>query len=88
MMGAIIRTSDGRIQVTDSTSVRAHQQAVTAKGIGIIGSVGPETGSQPCGRRGTTAFDPAQALLLAGHAIGLLPTSRAITLVGMRSFGR
>ena len=45
MMDAITATHDGDIQMIDSTSVRAHQQAATAKrGIEIIVSVAPEAG--------------------------------------------
>jgi transposase len=46
MMDAITAAHDGDIQMIDSTSVRAHQQAATAKrGIEIIVSVVPEAGS-------------------------------------------
>ena len=48
MMDAITAAHDGNIQMIDSTSVRAHQQAATAKrGIEIIVSVAPEAGSRP-----------------------------------------
>ena len=48
MMDAIAAAHDGDIQMIDSTSVRAHQQAATAKrGIEIIASVVPEAGSRP-----------------------------------------
>ena len=48
MMDALTVAYDGDIQMIDSTSVRAHQQAATAKwGIEIIVSVAPEAGSQP-----------------------------------------
>jgi transposase len=48
MMDAITAAHDGDIQMIDSTSVRAHQQAATAKrGIEIIVSVVPEAGLQP-----------------------------------------
>jgi len=48
MMDAITAAHDGDIQMIDSTSVRAHQQAATAKrGIEIIVSVVPEAGSRP-----------------------------------------
>jgi transposase len=48
MMDAISAASEGDIQMIDSTSVRAHQQAATAKrGIEIIVSVAREVGSQP-----------------------------------------
>jgi len=47
MMNAITAAHDGDIQMIDSTSVRTHQQAATAKrGIEIIASVAPEAGSQ------------------------------------------
>jgi transposase len=45
---AITAAHDGDIQMIDSTSVRVHQQAATAKrGIEIIVSVVPEAGSRP-----------------------------------------
>jgi len=48
MMDAITAAHDGDIQMIDSTSIRAHQQAATAKrGIEIIVSVAPEAGSRP-----------------------------------------
>jgi len=48
MMDAITAAHDGDIQMIDSTSVRAHQQAATAKRwIEIIVSVVPEAGSRP-----------------------------------------
>jgi transposase len=48
MMDAITAAHDGDIQMIDSTSVRAHQQAATAKrGIEIIVSAVPEAGSRP-----------------------------------------
>jgi hypothetical protein len=48
MMDAIDAAHDGDIQMIDSTSVRAHQQAATAKrGIEIIASVVPEAVSRP-----------------------------------------
>ncbi|KFL45683.1 putative transposase [Sphingobium sp. ba1] len=48
MMNAITAAHDGDIQMIDSTSVRAHQQAATAKrGIEIIASVAPEAGLRP-----------------------------------------
>ena len=44
-MDAITVAHDGGIQMIDSTSVRAHQQAATAKkGIEILVSVAPEAG--------------------------------------------
>ena len=47
MMDAITAAHDVDIQMIDSTSVRAHQQAATAKrGIEIIVSVVPEAGCQ------------------------------------------
>jgi transposase len=48
MMDAITAAHDGDVQMIDSTSVRAHQQAATAKrGIEIIVSVAPVAGSRP-----------------------------------------
>lgn len=48
MMDAITAAYDGDIQMIDSTSLRAHQQAATAKrGIEIIVSVAPEEGLRP-----------------------------------------
>ena len=47
MMDVLTAAHDGDIQMIDSTSVRAHQQAATAKrGIEIIVSVVPEGGSR------------------------------------------
>ena len=55
MMDAITAAHDGDIQMSDSTSVRAHQQAATAKrGIEIIVSVVPEAGSPPKSTRLST----------------------------------
>ena len=48
LMDAISAAHDGEIQMIDSTSIRAHQQAATAKrGVQIIVSVAPEVGSRP-----------------------------------------
>lgn len=48
MMDAVTAAHDGDIQMIDSTSIRAHQQAATAKRrIEIIVSVAPEAGSRP-----------------------------------------
>ena len=48
LMDAISAAHDGEIQMIDSTSIRAHQQAATAKkGVQIIVSVAPEAGSRP-----------------------------------------
>lgn len=48
LMDAITAAYDGDIQMIDSTSVRAHQQAATAKrGVEIIVSVAPEVDSRP-----------------------------------------
>ena len=56
MMDAITAAHDGDIQMIDSTSVRAHQQAATAKrGIEIIVSVVPEAGSLPKSMRSLRA---------------------------------
>ena len=55
MMDAITAAHDGDIQMIDSTSVRAHQQAATAKrGIEIIVSVVPEAASRPKSTRSST----------------------------------
>ena len=48
LMDAITAAYDGAIQMIDSTSIRAHQQAATAKkGIEIIVSVAPAAASRP-----------------------------------------
>lgn len=48
LMDAITAAYDGDIQMIDSTSIRAHQQAATAKrGIEIIALVAPEADSRP-----------------------------------------
>lgn len=55
MMDAITAAYDGDIQMIDSTSIRAHQQAATAKrGVEIIVSVDPEAGSPPKSTRSST----------------------------------
>ena len=55
LMDAITAAYDGDIQMIDSTSIRAHQQAATAKrGVEIIVSVVPEAGSQPRSTRSST----------------------------------
>jgi len=55
MMDAITAAHDGDIQMIDSTSVRAHQQAAMAKrGIEIIVSVAPEVGSRQKSTRSST----------------------------------
>ena len=47
-MAAISATHEGEIQMIDSTSIRAHQQAATAKRGGqIIVSVAPKAGLLP-----------------------------------------
>jgi transposase len=48
LMDAITAAHDGAIQMIDSTSVRAHQQAATGKrGVQITVSVGHAAGSRP-----------------------------------------
>ena len=48
LMDAISSAHDGEIQMIDSTSIRAHQQAATGKrGVQIIVSVAAEVGSPP-----------------------------------------
>jgi transposase len=48
LMDAITVAHDGDIQMIDSTSVRVHQQAATAKrGVQITVSVAPGAGSRP-----------------------------------------
>ena len=55
MMDAITAAHDGDIQMIDSTSVRAHQQAATAKrGIEIIVSIAPEAASRPKSMQSST----------------------------------
>lgn len=55
MMDAITAAHDGDIQMIDSISIRAHQQAATAKkGIEIIVSVAPEADSPPKSMRSLT----------------------------------
>ena len=58
MMDAITAAHDGDIQMIDSTSIRAHQQAATAKrGIEIIVSVAPEAASPPKSTRSSMRKD-------------------------------
>ena len=55
LMDAITAAHDSDIQMIDSTSIRAHQQAATAKrGIEIIVSVAPEAASRPKSTRSLT----------------------------------
>jgi hypothetical protein len=55
LMDAITEVYDGDIQMIDSTSVRAHQQAATAKrGVEIIVSVAPGAASRPRSTRLST----------------------------------
>jgi transposase len=55
MMDAITTAHDGEIQMIDSTSARAHQQAATAKrGIEIIVSVAHGAASRPKSTRSST----------------------------------
>lgn len=54
MMDAITAAYDGDIQMIDSTSVCAHQQPATARGIEIIVSVAPEVGSRPKSMQSST----------------------------------
>ncbi|MBP1861321.1 transposase [Rhizobium herbae] len=59
MIDAIAAAHDGDIQMIDSTSARAHQQAATAKrGIEIIVSAAPEAGSRPKFMRSWTGKQP------------------------------
>jgi transposase len=58
LMDAVTEAYDGDIQMIDSTSIRAHQQAATAKrGVEIIVSVVPEAGS----RRRSTQLSTGKA---------------------------
>jgi hypothetical protein len=58
MMDAITAAHNGDIRMIDSTSLRAHQQAATAKrGIEIIVSVAPEAGSRPKSTPSSTRKD-------------------------------
>ncbi|GLJ00251.1 hypothetical protein Sbs19_40680 [Sphingobium sp. BS19] len=55
LMDAITEAYAGDIQMIDSTSVRAHQQAATAKrGVELIVSVTPEAVSRPKSTRSLT----------------------------------
>jgi hypothetical protein len=54
-MDAITADNDGDVQMIDSTSVRAHQQAATAKrGIEIIAAVDHAVGLRPRSMRSLT----------------------------------
>jgi hypothetical protein len=54
-MDAITAAYDGDIQMIDSTSIRAHQQAATAKrGVEITVSVAPGAASRPRSTRSST----------------------------------
>jgi hypothetical protein len=55
LMDAITEAYDGDIQMIDSTSIRAHEQAATLKsGVEIIVSVAPGAASQPRFTRSST----------------------------------
>ena len=55
LMDAITAAYDGDIQMIDSTSIRAHQQAATAKrGVEITVSVAPGAVSRPKSTRSST----------------------------------
>ena len=55
LMDAITAAYDGDIQMIDSTSIRAHQQAATAKrGVEITVSVAPGVVSRPKSTRSST----------------------------------
>ena len=55
LMDAITTAYDGDIQMIDSTSIRAHQQAATLKrGVEIIAWGAPEAGSRPKSMRSST----------------------------------
>ncbi|WP_292508957.1 transposase [Mesorhizobium sp.] len=69
MMDAITAAYDGDIQMIDSTSIRAHQQAATAKrGIEITVSVDHAAGlpRNTCRRRCARASDPPRPDLWSG----------------------
>src|SRR6185295_3846073 len=53
LMDAITAAHDGDIQMIDSTSVRAHQQATTARGVQITVSIDHTAGSR---RRSTSSW--------------------------------
>ena len=58
LMDAISAAHDGEIQMIDSTSIRAHQQAATAKrGVQIIVSVAAEAASRPRSTSSSTRKD-------------------------------
>jgi transposase len=68
LMDAIIAAYDGDIQMIDSTSIRAHQQAATAKRGGeIIVSVAPGAASRPRSTRSSTG-KASRISLSAGQA--------------------
>jgi hypothetical protein len=62
MMDAITAAHDGYIQMFDSTSARAHQQAATAKtGIELVVSVVLEAASRPKSTPSSTDKDSRPA---------------------------
>ena len=68
-MDAITAAHDGDIQMIDSTSVRAHQQAATAKrGIQIIGSIAHGVVSRPKSTQSSAQGLPIRLSLTAGQA--------------------
>ena len=69
LMDAIIAAYDGDIQMIDSTSIRAHQQAATAKRGGeIIVSVALGAASRPRSTRSSTGKASLRLSLSAGQA--------------------
>ena len=75
LMDAISAAHDGEIRLIDSTSIRAHEQAATAKKVvQIIVSVAPEAGSRPrltlsSTRRGSQSGSPSpQARRMTGRS--------------------
>ena len=69
-MDAITEAYDGDIQMIDSTSVRAHQQAATAKrGVEIIVSVAPGAASRPRSTRSSTGKVGPVRISVCGRAV-------------------
>ena len=69
LMDAITAAYNGDIQMIDSTSIRAHRQAATAKrGVEIIVSVAPGAASRPRSTRSSTGKASLRLSLSAGQA--------------------
>src|SRR3546814_3891235 len=81
LMDAITAAHDGAIQMIDSTSVRAHQQAATAKrGVQITVSVDHAAGPRPRSTRSEEHTSELQSLMRNSYAVFCLKKTKYHTL--------